>query len=162
VVREQGDASGPVSRQRLAYTGQSRTPVTSTTEWPAGEKVVEASYDAAGRQVAETTTVAGAVTERIQWTRDDAGRVLVKHRTGTGGTEEVRTTWAADGTLEREEHFFRGARVKNVIRPAGDERIEELFEEGELFLRVYYRGDTRVREEVILDGVVVRERTYAP
>lgn len=161
-VREQGDASGLVSRQRLAYTGDSRTPDTSTTEWPAGDKVVEASYDAAGRQVAETTTVAGAVTERIRWTRDDAGRVLVRHRTGTGGTEEVRTTWAADGTLEREEYFARGARVKNVITAGADERVEELFDEGELFLRVHYRGGERVREEVILDGVVVRERTYAP
>jgi hypothetical protein len=162
VVRERSGPAGLVSREALAYTGESRTPVTSTTEWPAERKVVDASYDAAGRQIDETTTVAGAVTQRVTWTRDEAGRVLVMRRAGKGGTEEVRTTWAADGTLEREEHFFRGARVKNVIHLASGERVEELFDDGELFLRVYYRGDARIREEVILDGVVARERTYAP
>ena len=162
VVREYRGPDGLVSRERLAYRGDSRTPVASTTEWPAQKKVVETSRDEYGLAIDETTSVAGAVTERVTWTRDGEGRVLVMRRTGTGGIREVRSTWAADGTLEREEHFFRGARVKNVIRLAGGERIEELFEEGELFLRVHYRGDTRVREEVILDGVVVRERTYAP
>lgn len=161
-VREHGGSDGLISRERLAYRGGSRTPASSTTEWPAEKKVVEASCDEAGLVIDEVTSVAGAVTERVTWTRDAAGRALVMRRTGTGGTREVRSTWAADGTLEREEHFFRGARVKNVILLAAGERVEELFEEGELFLRVYYRGDTRVREEVILDGVVVRERTYAP
>jgi hypothetical protein len=74
----------------------------------------------------------------------------------------VRNTWTTEGTLEREEHFVRGARVKNVIHSATGERVEELFEDGELFLRVQYRGTTRIREEVILDGTVVRERTFAP
>jgi hypothetical protein len=161
-VREQSGPAGLVSRERLAYAGESRTPVSSTTDWPSEKKVVEASYDAAGGVVAETTTVAGVITERISWTRDDAGRVLVMRRTGTGGTEEVRNTWAADGALEREEHFVRGARVKNVIHTTADERVEELFEGGDLFLRVYYHGDTRLREEVILDGRVVGERTFAP
>jgi hypothetical protein len=84
------------------------------------------------------------------------------HRTGSGGTIEVRSTWAADGTLEREEHFARGVRVKTVIHTGPGERVEELYADGELFLRVHYRGDVRVREEVILDGVVVRERTFEP
>ncbi len=86
----------------------------------------------------------------------------MRRRTGTGGTEEVRSTWAADGTLEREEYLARGALVKIVSTTTADERVEELFDDGELFLRVHYRGDTRVREEVVLDGVVVRERTFAP
>ncbi len=124
--------------------------------------MVETQYDAGGGEISETTTIAGIVTERAGWSRDEAGRVLVVRRTGTGGTTEVRTTWAADGTLEREEHFLRGSRVKNVIHTAANERVEELFEDGEMFLRVQYRGDTRVREEVILDGAVVRERTFVP
>jgi hypothetical protein len=161
-VREQGGPGGLVSRQRLLYAGGSLTPVSSTTEWPAEKKVVETSYDAAGGEIAETATVAGVVTERVAWTRDEAGRVLVMRRTGAGGTEEVHNTWTADGTLEREEHFVRGARVKNVIHSAADERVEELFDDGELFLRVTYRGEERIREEVILDGTVVRVRTFTP
>jgi hypothetical protein len=161
-VHEQGGPDGLVSRQRLVYAGGSLTPVSSKTEWPAEKKVVETFYDAAGGAISETTTVAGAVTERVAWTRDETGRVLVMRRSGTGGTTEVRNTWAADGTLEREEHFVRGARAKNVIHTATGERVEELFEDGELFLRVLYRGEERIREEVILDGTVVRERTFAP
>jgi hypothetical protein len=160
--REQGDAAGLVWRQRLTYEGEGRTPVSSTTEWPGERKVISASYDAAGGEVEETTAVAGAVTERITWTRDEAGRVLVKRRTGAGGTEEVRTTWAEDGTLAREEYFARGTRVRTVIHTGPDERVEELFAEGDLFLRVTYRGDARVREEAVVDGAVVRERTFPP
>lgn len=163
--RLQGGPTGVESRERLAYAGAARTPASSWTEWPAERKVVEVSYDASGAEVARVTSVDGTVTERIAWTRDGSGRALVMRRTGTGGSVEVRFTWAADGTLEREEHFARGVRVKNVLYPAAGEeprRIEELFDEGVLFLRVHYRGEDRVREEVIVDGRTVRERTFAP
>jgi hypothetical protein len=162
VVRERGDGSGLVSRQRLAYEGDSRTPASSTTEWPAGKKSVTTSYDAAGGEAAEVTTVAGVPVERVAWVRDEAGRVLVMRRTGATGAEEVRTSWAADGTVEREEHFARGARVLTVIHTSPGERVEELFVEGDLFLRVYYRGNARIREEAVVDGRVVRERTFVP
>jgi len=161
-VREHGDASGLVWRQRLVYAGEARTPASAATEWPAERKAVATSYDAAGREVDETTTVAGSVTERVAWTRDEAGRVLVRRRTGAAGTEEVRNTWADDGTLEREEYFVRGTRARTVIHTGPDERIEELYAEGDLFLRVQYRGGSRVREEAVVDGRVVRERTFPP
>jgi hypothetical protein len=161
-VREQGGPTGLVSRERLAYAGGSPTPVSSIVEWPGERRTVERSFDASGGAIAETTTLGDAVIERVSWTRDDAGRELVMRRTGSGGTVEVRSTWAADGTLEREEHFARGTRVKTVIHTGPGERVEELYADGELFLRVHYRGDERVREEVILDGNVVRERTLAP
>jgi hypothetical protein len=161
-VRERRDASGLASSERLSYAGDARWPASSTTEWPGLFKIVETAYDASGGEISETTTVAGAVTERVAWTRDEAGRALAMRREGTTGTSEVRFTWAADGTLQREEHFVRGARVKNVIHETADERVEELFDGGELFLRVRYRGDVRIREEVVIEGRVVRERTFEP
>lgn len=160
-VRERRDPSGLVSSERLSYTGEARSPASSIAEWPGERKVVEAAYDAAGGEIAETTTVAGAVTERVAWIRDEAGRALAVRREGTSGTAEVRFSWA-DGTLKREEHFVRGARVKNVIHETADERVEELFDDGQLFLRVRYRGDARIREEVVVDGRVVRERAFEP
>lgn len=160
--REEGDASGLRWRQLLSYAGTTGTPTSSTTEWPAERRVVTTSYGASGGEVEETTAVAGVVTERVVWTRDEAGRVLAKRRTGAGGTEEVRTTWGDDGAIAREEHFARGMRVRTVIHTGPDERTEELFADGDLFLRVYYRGDTRVREEAIVEGKVAREREFAP
>lgn len=161
-VREQGGPAGLVSRERLAYAEGSATPKSSTVERPGERRVVERSFDALGGVIAETVTVADAVVERTSWSRDASGHELVMHRSGSGGTVEVRSTWSADGTLEREEHFSRGARVKTVIHTGPGERIEELYTDGELFLRVSYRGEARIREEVILDGEVVRERTFAP
>jgi len=161
-AREGGDASGLRWRQLLAYAGTAGTPTSSTTEWPAERKIVTTSYGASGGEVEETTTVAGVVTERVVWTRDEAGRVLAKRRTGAGGTEEVRTTWGDDGAPAREEYFARGMRVRTVIHTGPDERTEELFSDGDLFLRVFYRGDTRVREEAIVEGKVAREREFAP
>jgi hypothetical protein len=161
-VREQGGPTGLVSRERLVYAAGSPTPGSSTVEWPGERRVVERSFDASGGVIAERTTLADTVIERVSWIRDAAGRELVMHRTGLGGTIEVRSTWSADGTLEREEHFARGARVKTVIPAGPGERVEELYADGELFLRVHYRGDERIREEVVLDGVVVRVRTFEP
>lgn len=162
VAREQGGAAGVVARERLAYAEGSATPRSSRTEWPAERRVVDRTFDAAGGVAAETTSVGGVVVERVTWTRDAAGRALVMRTVGAGGTAEVRTAWSDDGRPVREQYVARGAPVKTVTYPAPGERVEELFADGEPFLRVYYRGDARVREEVILDGRVVRERTFAP
>ncbi len=162
VVREQGDPDGLVSRERLIYTDGSSTPRSSTLERPGERRVIARTFDASGGVVAETVTVGDAVVERTSWTRDAAGRELLVRRTGDGGISEVRSTWTADGTLEREEHFARGSRVKTVMHTGPEERVEELYADGDLFLRVHYRGGERIREEVILDGQVVRERTFAP
>jgi len=162
VVREQGGPDGLVSRERLVYADGSSTPRSSTLERPGERRVVTRSFDASGGVVAETVSLGDAVVERTSWTRDTAGRELLMRRTGAGGTSEVHSTWTVDGTLAREEHFARGSRVKTVIHSGPGERVEELYADGDLFLRVYYRGDERVREEVILDGVAVRERTFEP
>ena len=162
VAREQGDLGGLVSRERLVYAAGSSSPRSSTVERPGERRVLARTFDATGGVVAETVTEGDAVVERTTWARDAAGRALLMRRTGAGGTAEVRSTWAADGTLAREEHFARGARVKTVIHTGPGERVEELYADGELFLRVHYRGEARTREEVIQDGEVVRERTFAP
>jgi len=160
-ARERRDPAGLVSSERLSYAGDARSPASSTIEWPGERKVGETAYDATGGEIAETTTVAGVVTERVAWIRDEAGRALSTRREGTAGATEVRFSWA-DGTLQREENFARGERVKNVIYETADERVEELFDDGELFLRVRYRGEARIREELVVDGRVVRERTFEP
>ena len=38
--------------------------------------------------------------------------------------------------------------------------MSELFRDGEVFLKVFYDGDTRLREEVWSDGSMLRERSY--
>jgi hypothetical protein len=50
--------------------------------------------------------------------------------------------------------------VKVTVHGEGKLRTEELYRDGELFLKVFYDGDTRLREEVYSNGGLQRERSY--
>jgi hypothetical protein len=38
--------------------------------------------------------------------------------------------------------------------------VDELYREGELFMRVHYRSERMVKEEFVRDGEIVRVREY--
>ena len=55
----------------------------------------------------------------------------------------------------------RGGRYQSCAgAPLDWLRTEELYRDGELFLKVFFDGDTRLREEVWFNGRMERERSY--
>ncbi len=158
-VQETRDAGTVVERERISYEGEDRAPASSTTEVPAEGRVRAVSY-AHGLESSERTTVFGTLVETIAWQRDPTGRALVKRRTTPRGAEEWRYRYGEGGTLVREEYLDRGSMVSVTTYGEDDERTQELFAEGLPFMRVYYQGASKTKEEVILNGTVVRERTF--
>lgn len=91
---------------------------------------------------------------------DEKGKVTTKTRRSSEGLEAWKYSYADSGDLSREEYFQRGIRVKVTLYGEGKLRTEELYREGELFLKVFYDGDIRLREEVYANGSLSRERSY--
>jgi len=148
-----------VSTESYSYSSTGSL-ASSSEERPADSTVVDRSYDGQGRLASETTRVRDQVTQSSTWEYDAAGKVVVRARRGHDGLELWRYRYADGGKLSREEYTQRGVLVKVVVYGAGGHRTEELYRRGEVFLKVFFDGDARVREEVYSGGVLVRERDY--
>jgi antitoxin component YwqK of YwqJK toxin-antitoxin module len=160
INRERRADGVPVSIEDFAYDPGTRTLVSSVERLPAENGRIERRYDEAGRLSQETSSVKGATREIVAYGHDEKGNVISKTRRGPEGLEAWKYSYSASGDLSREEYFLRGVRVKITIHGEGKLRTEELYREGELFLKVFYDGDTRLREDVYSDGSLQRERNY--
>jgi YD repeat-containing protein len=154
--RRRGDTL--VSRELFRYRADSDLLDSSTEELPVDGKTIERRYDEAGRIVSETSESGGG--EETTYARDDKGRLIAKTRRTPAGLEVWRYTLDASGGVQREEYSRRGSLQKVTTYGKGRERTEDLYRDGALFLRVYFDGDTRLREEVHSGDAVLRERTY--
>jgi hypothetical protein len=158
--RERRTDGTTVSTEEFTYDGTTRTPAASEERLPGDNSVIARHYDDAGRVSDETTSVKGAVRETVMYQRNEKGKVTTKSRRSPDGLESWKYTYADSGDLSREEYFRRGILAKVTDHGTGKLRTEEMYREGELFLKVYYDGDTRLREEVYTNGTVQRERSY--
>lgn len=166
VEKESRKGKEIVEREDFVYRADSghaggRDLLASSTERHPGEsRVISRTYDASGRLQAEETSVGGKVTEEIQYAWDDKGRVTRKLRRSSLGLEEWRYVLDDKGKTTREDYFSRGSLQKVTLYGDNDTRTEELYQGGALFLKVYYEGDRRAREEVYDDGSLIRQRTF--
>jgi len=168
---ERYDAAGRLAqRQRLAggtlvslesfsYSTAGKL-ASSSEQRPGDSTVIERTYDDHGRLASETTKLKDQVTETSSWQYDAAGKVAARTRRGHDGMELWKYRYTDAGDLSREEYSQRGVLVKVTSYGEGAHRTEELYRRGELFLKVFFDGDARVREEVYSGGVQVRARDY--
>ncbi|MGO9307968.1 MAG: hypothetical protein ACLQDL_02960 [Spirochaetia bacterium] len=160
VHRERRDAGAAVSIEDFTYDPKSHSLASSVERLPAENGLVERRYDSSGRLSQETRRVKGVVQEVVGYERDDGGKVTSKTRRSSQGLEAWKYSYSDSGDVAREEYFERGIRVKVTLYGEGKHRTEEHYRDGELFLKVFYDGDTRLREEVYSRGTLVRERSY--
>ena len=102
----------------------------------------------------------GSVKESVGYERDAKGNVSTKTRKSDAGSESWKYSYSDSGDLSREEYSLRGILVKVIVHGEGKLRTEELYKDRELFMKVYYDADTRLREEVYSNGILQRERSY--
>lgn len=149
-----------VSVEVFSYDPGSGKLASSTERQPADAMVTERGYDAEGRLAGETVRVQDAVKEASTWERDARGKVITRTRRSADGLEVWKYTYTDAGDPLREEYSQRGVLVKVIAHGEGKRRTEELYRRGELFLKVFYEADTRLREEVYSGGVQVRARDF--
>ena len=160
VQRERSTGGKVVSREDFTFHPDGDLLLFSAEVFPADGRRIDRSYDEKGHVTSETTTVAGKVTDAVLYTRDGEGRVTVKTRHGPAGLEVWKYTLGDAGKVTREVYSTGGILTKVTVYGADKLRTEDLYREGAMFLRVFYDGDTRVREQVFVDGAIVRERHY--
>jgi antitoxin component YwqK of YwqJK toxin-antitoxin module len=147
-------------REDFVFQQGSDRLATSAETRPLEGKSIARSYDDKGFLASESVQIGEKVVERTDLTVDDQGKIMDKTRRSADGFEEWRYAWGPDGKKEREEYRRRGMLEKITTFVSVSARTEELYNDGELFLKVYFEGDRRVREELYRNGALLRERKF--
>jgi len=157
--RTQWEAEEIVERETRTYWGESAEDTVKEISVVVDGVETVRRYDEAGRLLGTSTARAGEV-ERDRIRVFDGNR-LVEEREQSGGIARVWRYEYEDGMLVVERYFEDEELVKVTDYSHDDyTRVETLYRGGEPALRAYYRERTRVSEEVIRDGEVVRTREF--
>lgn len=156
--RERRNGEQTQSREDFFYHSETDLLLSSTEALQLEGKTIERRYDAAGRLASEATTARSAVMEESRYTRDDRGRVTARTRRSSHGLETWKYALDDQGKVSREEYYLLGSLQKVTVYGQGKLRTEEIYKDEELFLKAYYDGDTRLKEEVFSGGKILRER----
>ena len=128
----------------------------------------ETTSDAAGRpKVVRRYAVSGAAAgdrlleeRRFRYHAD--GSLAALEVAGESGIETYRYTYDAGGRRVREEYRRRGRVVRVTTYPTPEERIDEVYSADDTVLRVFWRNQVRVREELLRDGTLIRTHEPPP
>ena len=128
-------------------------------QFPADRRRVETRYNDRGVPVEESVYEGGRLTRRVTKSYDEEGRLtreVIEERT----TRELRYSYDDEGELSEEEELINGSLRRRIEYGGEERRVETRFRGEEPFLRIYFEGDIRLKEEVILDGEVVEVREF--
>jgi hypothetical protein len=117
-------------------------------------------YDENGHLLNEEVSLNSSKQSEVQYEYDNKGRLIVKRIKGPLGIEEWRYFYNDADKLLKEEYFLRGFHEKSTYYEGEGSYYEEIFRDDEVFLRVYYKEDKKVKEEFIVDGKVEKIRTF--
>ncbi len=126
---------------------------------PQFDTMTVTDLDEAGREISEHVYEdEERISERrFEYDEDLLVREIIET---TGGTEERQYEYDEDGNRREEKRTVDGV-ITRRIRFGEDEQVtEERYIDGELALIIEREGEERIREQVIQDGEVVRERTF--
>jgi YD repeat-containing protein len=147
-----------LEKKQWTYYGETGGLRTQVETDLAGDVTTRTDYDEQGRLVAEEQS--GSVVSETVVSRDAEGRLDARTTTGREGKEDWRYTYDEAGLLLREDYYSKGRLEKSRVYTAEDTWYEEIYRQGEIFLRVYYENDRKVKEEFLSGGKVARERLY--
>jgi hypothetical protein len=163
VEREYWYGGELMEREHFEYRGEADIRESSQLEEFSLERTTRRGYDDEGRVVLIEVTDGDGQTERIVHARDGQGRIVETTKRGPRGIENWLFEYGPGEEPVREEYRVRGSLERiTLYSEQGKERfrVEELYREGRLFMRVHYRADQKVKEEVLKNGEVVRVREY--
>lgn len=159
-VREDVDESFRLAeREERTYRADGTLWSVRVSRYQVNESVLR-QYNTDGRLVEEITRRDGQVVEQVA--RTYAGeRLQTETRTGTDRTEVWDYEYRDDERDPAVVRYVVDGIVQRVDRYQSDgTRTEEVYQRGELVLRVYFQEETRLREEVLHDGEVVSTREF--
>jgi hypothetical protein len=135
-----------------------------TREDPRTKSLVRERYDDDGLLTLQETYDG----ERLRSTEsrgyDEEGRLLsiAREETIAGIVTAllIERAYAEDGSLAAERRYRDALPELFILWSAAGDYVEEHYDGGRLFARVYFRANVKHREEIIQGGIVVRERVF--
>lgn len=117
-------------------------------------------YDKEGKLLSEEATGDTRKASTVSFEYDSRGRLSIKRVKGPLGIEEWRYFYDDSDKLVKEEYWRRGFHEKTTYYTGEGSYYEEIYRDNEVFLRVYYKNDKKVKEEFIVDGKVEKTREF--
>lgn len=150
-----------MERGELRYKGQElRAESAVRTDFGSGTRT-GTLFDEQGRELKRVVTRGGQTVEEWSFTWDEQGNKKLAVRRSEQGAEQWSYEFDGEGRLRREEHRLHGSLEKVTLYGEEDSRTEELYRENAPFLRIYFRSGTKLKEEFLVNGQVIRTREYA-
>ncbi|MBL8967709.1 MAG: hypothetical protein JNG85_11930, partial [Spirochaetaceae bacterium] len=149
-----------IRRETFSYAPCSRSQRSRLVEELETRERVETSYGARGEILATRRLKEGTEVFRTEYGYDPKGRLLFEQTWRGASLARRSLEYDEAGEPRREERWKDGALVAVALLEASGLRVEELYDGGQLVLRVYYEGGRKVKEEFIEGGVVRRTREY--
>ena len=144
-------------------------PASATSIDGLAETRTETTYDAGGRRdvvrryaVSDAAGAGDRLLEERRYRYHADGSLASLEVAGESGIETYRYTYAAGGRRVREEYRRRGRVVRVTTYPTPEERVDEVYSADDTVLRVFWRNQVRVREELLRDGALIRAHDPAP
>ncbi len=129
------------------------------TEDKARGSSTELGYDAQGRLELRRDLPAKGAELRTAYVYDEKGRLVEEQRRGGIHTTIIKRSYGEDGSLAKVE-TRRDGELLLVVAYSGEDRVEELYDGGSLFVRASYVGGRKVKDEFFSDDVLTRSRDY--
>jgi YD repeat-containing protein len=116
-------------------------------------------YDTSGRPTLLVVADESNQISRTDYRYDSSGR-LVEERTQKGlDLLSRRLSYDESGALVREEYRNNGT-LRTVILQPGDNRVEEHFQDGVMFVRVSFSKGRKIQEDFFIDGHLAWTKEY--
>ena len=162
-MRERWSQGELIERERFEYRENGELLLRSQLEELQSQCTIRRSYDEQGRLVGSVVEQEGKDIEQTFHLRDEKGRILETTKRSARGLEHWLFDYGTEDSLEREEYRIRGALERVTIYTSGGaegSRIEELYRDGQIFMRIYFDSGQKVKEEFLREGEVIRERRF--
>ena len=101
------------------------------------------------------------IIEEKSYSYNDDNTVSSFQIISNAGLEVWEYDYNEEGRLDKESYQRRGTLVRVSFFPNERKRVDELYRADEIFLRVTWFDDVKVREEVIKNGKIIKVREFS-
>ncbi len=159
LVQEEELRSAEFLFYRQDDEGRTRTPLSSRLAYYDSSIVEHRTYDSVGREITLEKIQDNATIERgrFEYKNRQLSRSVV-YTTGSSTSQEKIFDSSQDVIEER--WIDSGKLVRKIVPTSAITYYEERYNDGILFVKIYYENNNRIREEFISNGTIVRVREY--
>ncbi|NOY10026.1 MAG: hypothetical protein GXP33_14435 [Spirochaetes bacterium] len=159
IETEQWKGNTLISRKTIYRNSKTGKRESSVEEDYVNNTVSSEEYDDQGNPVSKEVKSGDKIVSEETYSLDNKGRIVKKIRKSKEhGMEEWDYRYDSEGNVTEEKYFVRGVIGKITAYPDKEHKVEKLYRNGEEFIRLYYKGGKKFKEEIISGDKVIKTR----